>query len=390
MERSRNGARFANPAQVVSSLQHDIGQLLVGGFQGKSIDPTIARLARAGRLGGSILFRRNLGTLEEVRDLTNEIHQLYPQAPLMVAVDQEGGRVQRLRTPFPELPPMRALGDANRKSLAHLAGRILGDALRVMGFDQDYAPVLDVDSNPNNPVIGDRSFSTDANVVCRLGAAFIDGLQERGVAACGKHFPGHGDTDLDSHRDLPRLAHSMERLRAVELAPFGAAARAGVAAIMSAHVVFSELDPDWPATLSAKVLRPILRDELRFEGVIVSDDLEMKAIADYHPIEEAAVAAIAAGCDQILICHHPENVERAFQAIEKAIVDGRLVESAVRESAERVKKMKAEFVRVDETPADLSRAFPTGDHQALLAQLKPSGDIVLQGDPTERGDGALS
>lgn len=365
------------------AIEQHVGQLLVGGFSGTDIDATFARLATEGRLAGAILFRRNLGTLEEVRALTDALHALRPSDPLLVAVDQEGGRVERLRSPFPELPPMRVLGSLGRASLAERAGRVLGEGLRVLGFDQDYAPVLDVDSNPSNPVIGDRAFHSDPEVVGRLGAAFVEGLQAAGVAACGKHFPGHGDTDLDSHLALPRLEHPLERLRAVELPPFRAAARAGVASIMSAHVVFSALDPLLPATLSREVLRPLLREEVGFTGVIVSDDLEMKAVADHHGIEAAAVQAIAAGCDQLLICHHPELLERAFEAIVAAAVDGRLDPEAIRESADRVRALKARFVRVTPRPPDLQAALPDELHQQLLAALE-APPSPREPDPTER------
>lgn len=372
--------------KMASALEREIGKLLVGGFEGSSVDPEFARLAQRARVGGAILFRRNLGSLPQVRDLTDDLHGLGPEDPLSVSIDQEGGRVQRLRQPFPELPPMRTIGTTRRKSLAHLAGRVLGLALRTMGIDQNYAPVLDVDSNPDNPVIGDRAFSSDPHLVSRLGAAFIDGLQEMGVAACGKHFPGHGDTDLDSHLALPRLPHTLERLREVELPPFRAAARAGVAAMMSAHVLFPEIDPNHPATLSEKVLRTLVREEIRFDGVIVSDDLEMKAITLNYGLEEAAVLAIAAGCDQILICKHPELLERAFEAIKAAVMEGRLSESKICESAERVRRLNASYVRVEPSPSDLVQALPHALHQELMDEIgfqtHPTG-----ADPTE-GAGA--
>lgn len=369
------------PAKVAQSLEADIGQTLIAGFQGTSLDPDIERLARRGRLGGAILFRRNISDFDQVRALNDEIHALNPESPLMIAVDQEGGRVQRLRAPFPELPPMRRFGEVGRKSLTHRAGGLLARALRVLGFDQNYAPVLDVDSNPDNPVIGDRAFSSDPHLVSRLGAAFIDGLQSEGVAACGKHFPGHGDTDLDSHLALPRIDHDLERLHAVEWPPFRAAARVEVAALMSAHVVFSAIDPTRPATLSPAVIRPTLRDDIRFDGVIVSDDLEMKSIADHKAVEVAAVEALAAGCDQLLICHHPPLVERAFEAILAAVRDGRLDEGQVRASASRVRALKTRYVRVDSPPDDLVAAFPTRDYENLMAELGETGSLGR--DPTE-------
>lgn len=370
------------PAKMARSIDDDIGQTLVAGFQGMSLDSDIARQVRSGRLGGVILFRRNLGGLPEVRALNDEIHALRSDCPPMIAVDQEGGRVQRLRAPFPELPPMRRLGEVGRKSLAHLAGRVLGRGLRVIGFDQNYAPVLDVDSNPDNPVIGDRAFSSDPQLVSRLGAAFVDGMQEEGVAACAKHFPGHGDTDLDSHLALPRIEHDRERLEAIEWPPFRAAARADVASIMTAHVVFTTLDPDLPATLSPKVLRPTLREAIGYDGVIVSDDLEMRSIRDHHEVPDAAIAALAAGCDQVLICHHPEEVDRAFEALVGAVEDGTLSREQIARSADRVRALKERYVRVDVAPADIEAALPHEDYAGLLADLG-DGSMIAGADPTE-------
>lgn len=366
------------------SLEAEVGQLFVAGFAGTEIDPELVRLARAERLTGAILFRRNIGSLESARALTDALHAARDRDPLLVAVDQEGGRVQRLRTPFPELPPMRAFGRAGRPKLAAEAGEIVGAALRVMGFDQCYAPVLDVDSNPANPVIGDRAFSDDPEVVSALGVAFAKGLGTADIAACGKHFPGHGDTHLDSHIDLPTLPHDLERLRSVELRPFEAAARADLPSLMTAHVVFEALDPGTPATLSKRVITELLRGELGYQGVVVSDDLEMKAIADHYGVEEAAVLAIEAGCDQVLICHHLDLVDRAFDAVLEAVRDGRLPEARVREAAGRVRKMKQACVRIEPAPEDLEVHLTSERHRALLAALAADETVGL--DPTERDE----
>ena len=243
-------------------------------------------------IGGVILFARNVQSPQQVAAITRELQTaaLNSGHPgLFLAIDQEGGRVMRLRARhgFTELPPMRALGARGDEGLARQAGALLGRELRAVGIDLDYAPVVDVDTNPANPVIGDRSFSSDPGVVGRLGAALALGLQSAGVAACAKHFPGHGDTSQDSHTHLPRLPHALERLRRVELPPFAALARAGVASVMTAHVVFEALDAERPATLSAPVLR-LLRDEVGFDGCCVSDDLEMKAVAEHFPLERVA------------------------------------------------------------------------------------------------------
>jgi len=199
--------------------------------------------------------------------------------------------------------------------LAFDVGRALGTELRALGFDIDFAPVLDVNTNPDNPVIGDRSLAAEASRVASLGIAFAAGLDEVGIVGCGKHFPGHGDTDIDSHLALPRLAHDLDRLRSVELVPFAAAARAELPMLMTAHVLFSAIDAQVPATLSARVVTELLRGELGYEGVVVSDDLDMKAIADNYGVGEAAVRAIEAGCDVLLLCRDPVHQIEAREAL---------------------------------------------------------------------------
>src|SRR5262249_7548175 len=203
-------------------------------------------------------------------------------------------------------------GDA---ALAEGCGRLVALELRAVGFDWDFAPVLDVDTNPKNPVIGDRALHRDASEVASLGTALARGLEGGGVASCAKHFPGHGDTSQDSHLTLPRLPHAMDRLRNIELVPFRAYARAGLASVMTAHVLFDAVDASLPATMSDRVLKQILREDLGFEGVIVSDDLEMKAIADQFSIEEVTILGTLAGVDLFLICEHGDLQQRAIEAL---------------------------------------------------------------------------
>lgn len=343
-----------------SELERAAGRVLIGGFDGKEAPEDTRRLIQTGALGGIILFTRNLGTLEETRELVFRLRELRPDEPLWMAVDQEGGRVQRLRHPFPELPPMRELAGREDGRWVERSAELLADALKVLGFTQDYAPVLDVDTNPDNPVIGDRSFSRDPEVVARLGTRFIRAMQARGVAACGKHFPGHGDTHQDSHLVLPRLEHDLARLEAVELVPFRAAVEAEVAAVMTAHVLFPALDPEHPATLSEKIVGPLLRERLGYRGVIVSDDLEMKAVADHYGIEDSVVRAVRAGCDQLLICHTHELQVRAKEALIRAVEDGSLPRARLLEASRRVLEMKLRF-----PPARLDLGTP------VLAALPP-------------------
>lgn len=370
---------------VASSFRQNIGQLFVGGFSGAEVPDDFARLARDGKLGGAILFRRNLEKdLLSVRNLTNDIHALNPNEPLLISIDQEGGRVQRLCSPFPELPPMRVIGEARSKEWARIAGEVLGHGLRVLGFDQNYAPVLDVDSNPDNPVIGDRAFSSEVQVVCDLAREFIQGLQSKRVAACGKHFPGHGDTELDSHKQLPCIHHGQQRLDRVELPPFKAASEVGVASIMSAHVVYTSIDAERPATLSPLVMRPILREYLGFQGVIVSDDLEMKAITNHQSVPEAAVQALKAGCDQLLICHQPNVLEEAVFAVEKAVADGVLSEFLLEQSINRIRALKRKYVVRDETPAKLEEMVVLQEYSSAMSEIRLAySENQAMSDPTE-------
>lgn len=347
------------------------GQVLTAGFAGKDAPERLLNRCKQAELGGIILFKRNLGTMHEVSALVARFCQAASSEwPLLVAVDQEGGRVARLGPPVLSLPPMLRLGGANDPALTERAGTLLGRQLRALGFTMNMAPVLDVHTNPQNPVIGDRSFGTTPEHVLCHAYAFARGLErEGGVLACGKHFPGHGDTELDSHLALPRLSHARERLDAVELAPFRAA-RGKLSALMTAHVVFDALAPDRPATLAPEVVTDLLRNELGYDGVVISDDLEMKAIADHYGIEQAACQAIEAGCDMLLVCSHLDWVERAHIALaERAERDQnfarRLEQAAERSLAIRTRCRPAPIT----APNELDQALCPEEARALSEEI---------------------
>lgn len=340
------------------------GQLVFAGFEGPSPPELLLRLVAAGRLGGVILFARNVHSPEQIRELVGRLHDAAPaDCPLAVAVDQEGGRVQRLREPWTEWPPLRALGELDRIEESRRFGTALALELADLGVDLDFAPCVDVDTNPENPVIGDRSLGRDPELVARHGAALVEALQGAGVAACAKHFPGHGDTDVDSHLALPRLSHGLERLRAVELVPFRAAVRAGVASVMTAHVLLPALDPDRPATLSPRVLG-LLRTELGFGGLVFSDDLEMGALAGFGPPGELAVAAVEAGVDAVLFGSRLEAAAEAVEALEA--LPPRRLEPA----RQRMARLKHRFAGGRRRQA---RRPPYPDHRRLAARLRESG-----------------
>jgi beta-N-acetylhexosaminidase len=348
-------------------LDREIAGLFGVGFHGRSPSPEVLALVRRG-VGGVVLFGRNVEEAGQVAELVAELKRAAGR-PLLVSIDQEGGRVARLRERhgFTELPPMRALGDTGDEALAREVGLLVGRELRAVGIDQDYAPVVDVDTNPGNPVIGDRSLSRDPEVVSRLGAALARGLQAAGVAACAKHFPGHGDTSQDSHTDLPRLPHPLERLDRVELAPFRALARAGVASVMTAHVVFEAIDPARPATLSPGVLR-VLRGRVGFDGCCISDDMEMKAVVDHFPLEEAVPAALAAGVDLLLVCHDAAVQERAIDVARRAVESGRVPRARIAEARARVARLLA-WAGPPPDPRGVGAALRTQAHLALAARV---------------------
>jgi beta-N-acetylhexosaminidase len=316
------------------------GAVLVAGFPGPEAPAAIAEAIESGRLGGIVLFRRNIDTPIEAGRLIDDLVRRAPaDHPLLVAIDQEGGRVARLGAPVLRLPPMRRLAALGDPDLCRAAGRALGRQLRALGITMDFAPVLDVDSNPDNPVIGDRSFGRDPETVVRLALPFAEGLHEAGVASCGKHFPGHGDTDLDSHLALPRVAHDRARLDAVELAPFRDVAGA-LPAIMTAHVIYDALDPGVPATLSRRTVTGLLKEELGYGGAVISDDLEMKAVSERWGVVDAGLRAIEAGCDALLVCSDVAALGTLRDALERraetdAAFAERLADAAARTLALR-------------------------------------------------------
>ncbi len=350
-----------------SRLDADCAGLLCVGFQGTTPSPEVLELVRRG-VYGVILFARNVESAEQVAELVAELKRAAGR-PLLVSIDQEGGRVARLRERhgFTELPPMRAVGDRGDEALARQVGALLGRELRAVGIDQDYAPVVDVDTNPRNPVIGDRSLGRDPERVARLGAAIARGIQSSGVAACAKHFPGHGDTSQDSHVELPRIAHPLSRLEAVELLPFRALAAAGVASVMTAHVVFEALDPRRPATLSPEVMR-LLRDRCGFDGPALSDDLEMSAVAAHFPLEEVAPGSVAAGVDGLLVCHRAEVQHRAIDLLREAVEEGRVSRERLAEARARIGRLLSWAGPVPE-PGRVRDALRRPEALALAATL---------------------
>lgn len=347
----------------------DVGRLLIVGFSGLEPGDEIRFALRDLGAGGVILFTRNYESPEQVRDLVARLRGLSPRERLWVCVDHEGGPVQRFRDPFTIWPDMATLGRAGDVELARRMGAAMAAELAAVGIDQNFAPVADVNTNPDNPVIGARAFSSDARTCADFAVAVIEGLQGGGVAACAKHFPGHGDTDVDSHHDLPVLAHDRARLDAVELVPFAAAARAGVASFMSAHIVWPALDAGRPATLSPVVLEALAR-ALPYDGVIVSDDLEMAAVAKRYAFEDAAPLAVAAGCDALLVCKSIEAQESAYRGLFDAVRSGALGHGRIDASIRRLARMSAAFPARDRPSLSI---IGCDAHRALAGLIASRG-----------------
>jgi beta-N-acetylhexosaminidase len=358
----------------VREIVRQAGQRFMVGFDGQEASPEVKRLIRDFGVGHVVLFARNVDRPEQVAELVRELQAAARDAghelPLLVAVDQEGGRVARLRAPWTVWPPLRAVGRTGSEETARRMGRALAAELRGAGIHCDFAPVMDVDTNPQNPVIGDRSFGSDPDLVGRLGVALIEGLQEGGLASCAKHFPGHGDTGVDSHLELPVVDHSPSRLQDVELRPFRMAIAAGVPMVMTAHVLVRELDDERPATLSPRILQGLLREEMKFEGVIVSDDLEMKAVAKRWGAQ-AAVLAARAGCDLLPVCITPDVQVAAIEGFIRAVEAEEIGWKALDASALRIRRLKERFLlpHRDPTPKEARLAAGPGEHRALAEEI---------------------
>ncbi len=332
------------------SLEQKVGQLFVTGFRGRSAadDPNLRRFLTEGRFGGIILFDANVESPAQVARLVAQAQAMARGVeggvPLLVAVDQEGGSVARLvagATVFPGAMALGAIYAADAAAgvrAAYEAARWTARELRAVGVNLNLAPVADVNSDPRNPVIGARSFGEDPGLVARLVQAFVRGTQDEGVLATAKHFPGHGDTAVDSHLALPAIPHARRRLEAVELVPFRAAIEAGVAAVMSGHITFPALEPEpgLPATLSRRIMTGLLREELGFGGLAVTDAMEMRAITDHLGRYDAAWRAVAAGADLVLFAGDADLVWGSYRRALEAVRAGELPLARVEEAAGRV------------------------------------------------------
>jgi beta-N-acetylhexosaminidase len=367
---SRVRVKAVGGTTTLAERKRRAGQRLIVGIPHPHVDDDTRQLVRAVRPAGFCLFARNVVEPAQVLELNRELASLCdPSLPALLTVDQEGGRVQRVRDPATVWPAMRAVGRAG--DLTEAIARAMAIELRAMGFNLDFAPVCDVDSNPANPIIGDRSFGTDPAEVSRHVAAFVRGLQAEGVIACAKHFPGHGDTAQDSHLALPTVERDEPELLRTELPPFRAAIEAGVATVMSAHVIFAAWDEELPATLSPRILPRRLRKDLAFDGVVFSDDLEMKAVHGRWSVEEQVRRLDDAGVDVLLACKEQQLQVDLFEELVRAQEQEQRHDDAASAALRRLGALRERFFLTPRPPVDLG-VLARPEHRALadLARVR--------------------
>ena len=357
---------------TTESLKEQAGQMMVSGFHGTALNAEVEDLIVNHHVGGLILFERNFQDPEQltrlILDLQNLARSVPPFAPLFISVDQEGGRVSRLQPHFTLFPHPCCLGNARSETLARRFGLALGREMRAVGINMDYAPVLDVNTNPKNPIIGQRALSHQPEWAARLGVAFIRGFREAGVLAVGKHFPGHGDTSQDSHLTLPRVERDAKTLEHVELVPFAAAIEDGLDVIMTAHVIYKAWDEKFPATFSPAILKNLLRGKLGFKGLIISDDLEMKAVQDHFPLESCPVLGTQAGIDLFLICHDTDKVKAFLKQMVLDVKKGRIPHKTLEHSVQRILNIKKQMPAAESGLCDLDALQK--DHQKLVQEMQ--------------------
>ena len=329
-------------ALAAMTTQEKVGQLLVAGIGGTEAGEDGLQAVQDYQVGGVILFGRNVESAQQLADLTNELKTLNgDNTPLFLCVDQEGGRVDRMPPEVDDLSSAYDYIAAGGDPLER--GKVLAAQCAAFGFNLDFSTCLDIWSNPDNTVIGDRAYGSDPHTVTSAGLAVNQGLEQGGVIPVVKHFPGHGDTSTDSHVDLPVVDKTAEELQEFELIPFQAAIDQGTPCVMVAHILMTQIDPDLPASLSPKVVDGLLRQEMGFDGVVCTDDLTMGAISNTYGMGEAAVMAVEAGCDLLLVCHEADNLTAARDALLSAVDAGRISMERLDESVYRILSLKQEY-----------------------------------------------
>lgn len=327
------------------TLEEKIGQMIMAGIDGYTMNENEAKLIQEYHIGGFILFGRNVETPEQLLALTNSLKKANTlnQNPLLLSVDEEGGRISRLPKTITNFPTNKALGKIHSEELSYEIGTLLAEKVSTFGFNMNFAPVLDINSNPKNPVIGDRAFGSEVDVVSNLGYQTMKGISLGGVIPVIKHFPGHGDTSVDSHIGLPAVENDLERLKCFELVPFKNAIDKGADCVMVAHILLTKIDAENPASLSPIVIDDILRLQLNYDGVVITDDMTMGAVTKNYDLATAAIKAVNAGNDIILVAHKYENALLTFHTINKAVLDGLITEERIDQSVYRILTLKNKY-----------------------------------------------
>ncbi len=346
------------------------GQLIISGIKGLSLSTEEVTFIKNEKLGGIILFSHNFQDPAQLAELVNSIQKLRDEYPLFISVDQEGGRVQRFKTHFSQFPSMMDLARMDSPKLVFEVHQIIAKELAACGINLSFSPVCDILTNPENKVIGDRAYGSDAETVEKYISAAIRGLQTSGLLSCAKHFPGHGSTTKDSHFDLPLVKTTLQELKQREMIPFIKASKSRVEFMMMAHLMVDALDDKLPTSLSPKAYE-FLRSETKFTKIVITDDMEMKAIADKYTIEQTAVMALNAGTDMLLY-RFMEDADKALKAIREAVKKRTIKKEALVEKLQRVEKCKKEFLS-NYTPIYIPKiadSFNSPDGKKIMDQYQ--------------------
>jgi beta-N-acetylhexosaminidase len=338
------------------TIDEKIGQLVIAGLDNYVNNKHSKALINTFHVGGFILLEQNIKNTNQALSLINSLKETNASysVPLFLGIDEEGGRVTRMPTEFVKLPTNKAVGRVNNSSFSNKIRGILGLELKAFGLNVDFAPVLDINSNPHNHVIGDRSFGTNPSLVSKLGIQTMKGIQVQNIISVIKHFPGHGDTSVDSHVGLPIVYNDMKRLNSFALVPFSQAIKNGADMVMIAHILLPKIDPMNPASFSKTIITDVLRNSLRFNGVVITDDITMGAIAKNYNVGEAAVKSLNAGTDIILVCHDFEKETEVLKAIKNSVLDGTLSEQDIDEKVYRILKLKEKYKLSDSKILDVN------------------------------------
>lgn len=326
------------------TLDEKIGQMILAGFDGTEVNEELNELIQDNKVGGVILFKRNIETSFQAKELIKSVKELNKDIPLFISVDEEGGRVTRLPEDEVKFPSSSTIGSENDKEYAYNNGRKLGNVLTSYGINMDHAPVLDIYSNPKNTVIGDRAFGSDKKIVSTMGISTMKGLQDENIIPTVKHFPGHGDTELDSHFGLPIVNKTLEELKKFEFVPFKKAIKNGCDVVMVSHIVLSKVDIKNPSSISKTVISEVLRGDLGFDKVVITDDMNMSAITKTTSVEKASVESIKAGSDIILIGSGVNSVKSVIEEIKLGIKTGDITQERIDESVYRILELKNKYL----------------------------------------------